>query len=167
MCFLPMVINTDGIKPNGVGLSACSVRYSLLAMIRLLRCSYSPAIYDTSSHAYAGPFGRTAPIGHVETDRSTGRLHRLTCQGREGFHERFAEPTARRSSTHPFRSSLDGKIVRYSPHNHSGCPYSSLPSFRNGQTHWPNILVRSLRLRFRPDQRRLVGHYAGPNNVGP
>src|SRR5215831_3298222 len=37
MCFFPMVIRLDGVKPNGVTLSACSVWYSLLAMIQLLR----------------------------------------------------------------------------------------------------------------------------------
>src|SRR6266436_6634345 len=42
MCCLPMGISSDGIKPNGVAPSGCSVWYSLLAMIRLLRCSCAP-----------------------------------------------------------------------------------------------------------------------------
>jgi hypothetical protein len=74
----------------------------------------------------ARPFGRAAPIGHAETDRSTGRWHRLTCQGPEGSRERFAEPTARRSWTHRIRSSRYRKIVRHSPQSRSGCLQSSL-----------------------------------------
>src|SRR5215831_7785902 len=97
-----MVINADGIKPNGVTLSICSVWYSFSAMIQLLRCSCVPANHDTFNDACAGPFERTAPIGHVEIDRSIGRSHRPTCQGREGSRERFAG--RRRSSTHPLRS---------------------------------------------------------------
>src|SRR6266436_8852156 len=124
-----MVISTAGIKPNGVAPSVCSVWYSLLAMIRLLRCSCAPAIYDTSNHVCAGPFGRTAPIGQVETDKSIGRSHRPTSQGPEGSRERFAGPTAWRSLMHPFRSSLDREIVRHSPQDRSGCLYSSLLSF--------------------------------------
>src|SRR6266481_2608600 len=139
MCCLPMVINADGIKLNGVAPSVWSVWYSFLAMIQLPRYSCARASYDTPNHVCARPFGRTAPIGNAETDRSTGRLHRLTCQGPEGSRERYAEPTARTSSTHPFRSSLDRKIVRYSPQSRSGYLYSSLVSFRNGQTHRPNI----------------------------
>jgi hypothetical protein len=50
--------------------------------------------HPASSTSGAGPFGRAAPIGHVETDRSTGRWHRLTCQGPEGSRERVAEPAA-------------------------------------------------------------------------
>jgi hypothetical protein len=50
--------------------------------------------HPASSTSCARPFGRAAPIGHVETDRSTGRWHRLTCQGPEGSRERFAEPAA-------------------------------------------------------------------------
>ena len=151
-----MGISSDGIKPNGVAPSVCSVWYSLLAMIRLLRCSCAPAIYDTSNHVCAGPFGRTAPIRHVETHRSTGRSHRPTCQGPEGSHERFAEPTARRTSTHPFRSSLDRKIFRYSPSRPLGLPLliAALPSEmaqRTGRT-----LARLLGLRFRPDHERLI-----------
>src|SRR6266849_4005559 len=124
MCFFPMVINSDGIKLNGVAVSVCSVWYSFLAMIQLLLHSCAPAIYDTSNHVCARPFGRTAPIGHVETDRSTGRSHRPTCQGPEGSRERFAEPTARRTSTRPFRSSPDRKIFRYSSQDRSGCLYT-------------------------------------------
>src|SRR5260370_19568663 len=133
MCRLPMVINADGIKLNGVALSGGVVLYSFFGMLQLPRYSCAPASYDTSNHVCAGPFGRTAPIGHGETDRSTGRWHRPTCQGPEGSRERFAEPTARRSSTHPLRSSRDRKIVRYSPQSRSGCLYSSLLSFKDGQ----------------------------------
>src|SRR5215471_8994423 len=43
MCFFPMVIRFDGVKLNGVTLSACSVWYSLLAMIQLLRHVPSPS----------------------------------------------------------------------------------------------------------------------------
>src|SRR5215468_1769070 len=114
MCCLPMAINADGIKPNGVTLSICSVWYSFLAMIQLLRCSCAPASRDASNCVCAGPFERTAPIGHVETDRSIGRSHRPTCPDLEGSRERFAEPTARRSATHPFRSSPDCETFRYS-----------------------------------------------------
>src|SRR5215831_3975087 len=140
MCCRPMVTNSDGIKLNGVPLSVCSVWYSLLAMIQLLRCSCAPAIYDNSNHVCAGPFGRTAPIGHVETDRSIGRSHRPTCQGLEGPRKRFAEPTAWNSSMHPFWCSPDRKVVRCLPQDRSGCLYSSLLSFRDGQAHHrPNI----------------------------
>src|SRR6266853_44001 len=133
-----MVINADGIKLNGVAPSVWSLWYSVLAMIQLPRYSFAPASHDTSNHVCAGPFGRTAPIGHVETDRSTGRSLRPTCQGPEGSRERFAETTAPRSPTHPLRSSLDRKTFRYSPQDRSGCLCSSLLSFRDGQTHWPN-----------------------------
>src|SRR5258707_15597737 len=133
MCCLPMVINADGIKLNGVAPSVWSVWYSFLAMIQLPRYSCAPARYDTSNHVCAGPFGRTAPIGYVETDRSTGRWHRLTCQGPEGSRERFAKPTVRRSSAHRLRSSRDRKMVRHSPQSRSGCLYSSLLSFKDGQ----------------------------------
>jgi hypothetical protein len=81
MCCLPMVINADGIKLNGVAPSVWSVWYSFLAMIQLPRYSCAPARYDTSNHVCAGPFGRTAPIGYVETDRDSrnprcgGRRH--------------------------------------------------------------------------------------------
>src|SRR5882672_8680104 len=134
MCCLPMVINADGIKLNGVAPSVSSVWYSFLAMIQLPRYSCAPASYDTSNHVCAGPIGRTAPIGHAETDRSTGRSHRLTCQGPEGSRERFAEPTARTSSTHPLRSSRERKIVRYSPQSRSGCLYSFAAFLQK----WPN-----------------------------
>lgn len=151
MCCLPMVINADGIKPNGVAPSVWSVWYSFLAMIQLPRYSCAPASYDTSNHVCAGPFGRTAPIGHAETDRSTGRWHRLTCQGPEGSRGRFAEPAAQRSLMHPLRSSRDRKIVRHSPESRSGCFYSSLLSFGNGKRRG-RTWVRSLGLQCRPDQ---------------
>jgi hypothetical protein len=80
--------------------------------------------HPASSTSWAGPFGRAAPIGHAEIDRSTGRWHRLTCQGPEGSRERFAEPTARTSSR--IRSSRDRTIVRHSPPSRSGCLSSSL-----------------------------------------
>src|SRR6266436_9666013 len=130
-----MVINADGIKLNGVAPSVSSVWYSFLAMIQLLRYSCTPASYETSNHVCAGPIGRTALISDAETDRSTGRSHRLTCQGPEGSRERFGESTARTSSTHPLRSSRD----RNSPQSRSGCLCSSLLSFRNGQMDRPNI----------------------------
>src|SRR5262252_3946250 len=95
MCCLPMVINTDGIKLNGVAPSVCSVRYSFLAMIRLLRCSCTPASRDASNRVCAGPFGRTLPIGRVDTDKGTLQSHRPTCQGLEGSREKFAQSAAR------------------------------------------------------------------------
>src|SRR6267143_207524 len=139
MCCLPMVINADGIKLNGVAPSVSSVWYSFLAMIQLPRYSCAPASYDTSNHVCAGPIGRTALIGDAETDRSTGRSHRLTCQGPEGSRERFAEPTARTSSTHPLRSSRERKIVRYSPQSRSGCLYSFAAFLQTWPTPRPNI----------------------------
>ena len=162
-----MVINADGIKLNGVAPSVWSMWYFFLEMIELPRYSCVPASYDTSKHVCAGPIGRTAPIGHAETDRSTGRSHRLTCQGPEGSRERFVEPTARTSSTHPLRSSRERKIVRYSPQSRSGCLYSfscfpSEMTKRTGRT-----LVRPLGLQFRPDQEPLVRNDAGRNNVHP
>src|SRR5260370_13838321 len=102
MCDLLMGRNEVGIKLNGAAPSVCSVWYSFLAMMQLRRYCRAPASYDTPNHVCARPFGRTAPIGNAETDRSTRRLHRLTCQGPEGSRERFAEPTARKSSTHAF-----------------------------------------------------------------
>src|SRR5215470_3383073 len=134
-----MVRNADGIKLTGVTLSICSEWDSCLAMIQLLRCSCAPASRDASNCVCAEPFERTAPIGHVETDRSIGRSHRPTCQGPEESRERFAEPTARRSSTHPFRSSPECETFRYSLQDRSGCLYSSLLSFRGGQTRRPNF----------------------------
>src|SRR5260370_38464025 len=126
MCCLPMVINADGIKLNGVAPSVWSVWYSFPAMIQLPRYSCAPASHDTSNHVCARPFGRTAPIGHAETDRSTRRWHRLTCRGPEGSRGRFAEPTARRPSTHPLRSTRDRKFVSHSPLPRAGLLYSPL-----------------------------------------
>src|SRR6266478_9702331 len=42
MCCLPMVINADGIKLNGVAPSVWSLWYSFLAMIQLPRYSCAP-----------------------------------------------------------------------------------------------------------------------------
>jgi hypothetical protein len=100
--------------------------------------SRTPAIYDTSNRVYAGPFGRSAPIGHVETDRSTARWRRPTYQGPEGFRGRSAESTAQRTSTHPVRSSPDRKVVPYLRQEVSRC-HSSLVFLRLDPTHWPNI----------------------------
>jgi hypothetical protein len=100
--------------------------------------SRTPAIYDTSNRVCAGPFGRSAPIGHVETDRSTARWRRPTYQGPEGFRGRSAESTAQRTSTHPVRSSPDRKVVPYLRQDVSRC-HSSLLSLRVDPTHWPNI----------------------------
>src|SRR5258706_15848144 len=100
MCCLPMVINADVIKLKRrrafclvgmVFLSSHDTTPSLLMCPRQLRHT-QPRLCTT--------FGRTAPIGNAETDRSTGRSHRLTCQGPAGSRERFAEPTARKWSTH-------------------------------------------------------------------
>jgi hypothetical protein len=95
-----------------------------------------PAICDTSNRVCAGPFGRSAPIGHVETDRSTARWRRPTYQGPEGFRGRSAESTAQR--THPVRPSPDRKVVPCLRQDVSRC-HSSLLSLRVGPTHWPNI----------------------------
>src|SRR5258708_25947860 len=99
MCCLPIFINADGIKLNGVAPSVWSVWYSFLAMIQLPRYSCAPASYDTPNHVCARPFGRTAPIGNAETGRTTRRVHRLTCQRPEGSRERLAEPPARMFSS--------------------------------------------------------------------
>src|SRR6266404_2859617 len=141
MCCLPMVINADGIKLNGVAPSVWSVWYSFLAMIQLPRYSCAPASYDTSNHVCAGPFGQTAPIGHAETDRSTGRLHRLTCQGPEGSFDTHRK-AVQVASTHRWFPSEMAK--------------------RTGRT-----LVRPLGLQFRPDEESLVRNDAGRNNVHP
>jgi hypothetical protein len=85
----------------------------------------------------------------AETGRSTGRSHPLTGQGPAGFRGRAGAGPTPRSSTHLFYSSLDRKTGRYSPQHRSGCLYSSLLSFRDGQKHRPH---RLLRMRFRPHQ---------------
>src|SRR5258708_3034192 len=139
---LPLNSHPPGNKRSPISMISCvsaSPSFTSPPPISTPRYSCGTAIYDTSNHVCARPFGRTAPIGHAETDRSTGRWHRLTCRGPEGSRGRFAEPTARRSSTHPLRSSRDRKIVRHSPQRRSGCLYSSLLSFGNGQTQRPNI----------------------------
>jgi hypothetical protein len=145
-----MVINADGITLNGVAPSVWSLWYSFLAMIQLPRYSCALASYDTSNHVCAGPFGRTAQIGLAETDRSTGRWHRLTCQGPEGSRERFAESTARRSSMYCLRDSWDQKIVRHSPQSRSGCLFACFPSERAKRIR--RTWVRSLGLQFRRDE---------------
>jgi hypothetical protein len=57
----------------------------------------------------------------------------------------------------PVRSSPDRETFRYSLQDCSGCLYSSLSSFRGGQTLWPN-LGRSLERHFVGDQELLVGN---------
>src|SRR5215510_4692318 len=104
-------------------------------MMQLLRYHAAPP----SHHVCAGPFGRTAPIGHVETDKNTRQSHRPTCQGPEESHERVAKSTPRRTWTHPFRSSLNRKIFRYSPQDRLGCLDSSPFPSEIALVHLPNV----------------------------
>ena len=147
----------------GVTLSICFVRYSFLVMIRLLRSSCAPAGRDTSNGVCAAPFERTAPIGHVETGRSIEQSHRRTYQGPEGPRETVAQPTTRWKSMHPFRPPPGHETFRCSLQDSSGCLYSSLRSFRNGQC-TGRTFVRSSGLLFRPGQERPVRNGTSRNN---
>src|SRR5215468_9336583 len=110
MCCLPMVMNTDGIKLNGVAPSVCSVWCSVLAMIRLLRQSCAPPADTHPTTFVQDHLDELRQTCRVEIDRSTAQWHHLTYQDPGGSPERFAEPTAQRPS-HPSRSPLDCKNV--------------------------------------------------------
>src|SRR5262249_55384821 len=156
-----MVINADGIKPNGVTLSICSVWYSFLAMIQLRRCSCAPPaathpmafVQDHLNQLLRSAMSKpTEVLGNriVRHAKIPKDLVRDSRNPRRRGRRCISSDLLR--TARPFDTRFKAARVA-SAHR---C-FPSEMAKRTGRT-----LVRSPGLLFRPDQERLVRNGSSP-----